>query len=105
MKPAHKGEAMLVPATNTCAPLFALAITLSATIATSGMFRWLAEPILVDISMLCCQTGMGHAGLIPPLLEFHVVSESQPLAGPRVERVVPPTLVTYGLSAGSGMDP
>ena len=93
---------MLVPPTVSWTPLFALTTTLSATIATSGTFRWSIDPLFVVMSIPCCQLGIGQTALIPPplppapapmLSRFQAISDDQPLAGPRVKRKVPPTLV------------
>jgi len=90
---------------------------LSAVRATSGVLRFVVEPLLAVMLMFVCQFGIGYCVLIPPPLpkpsksdpnslpQFQTVSEIHEPPGPLVVKVVPPTCVTYGESPGKSINP
>src|SRR5580698_824590 len=83
--------------------------TLSAVRATSGTLRRVVDPPLAPVAIPRCQMGIGYEVLMPPPLPmpfsgFHTVSDTYGPTGPVVVKVVPPTLVRYGSSAGKLVD-
>src|SRR5208283_1560233 len=97
MNEAQRGVPMLVPMSALVWPLSPMLRTLSATIATSGMFRKLVDPWFALMLTPACQVGMAYRVLVPPplaspTLSFQVVSPAQaPVL--LVVSVVPPTTV------------
>ena len=59
-----------------------------------------ADPPTAFMFTACCQLGIGHTVLTPPPLPDHVVSDCQAPPAPAVVKLVPPTEVMFGSSAG-----